>query len=85
MTLKNEINAIASLRPNASFSISDDDLTTLKFADPEIIPPTLAEIQKEVIRLAEEELAAENQKKLAREALLMRLGITEEEAKLIIS
>ncbi len=76
--------------PNAVWSISNDDYSTLIWHS-EISKPTLAEIQAHIPTI-EAEIAAELEAKkiaeetarLKREALLARLGITEEEARLLL-
>lgn len=72
---------IKFLRPNAEFALRGDDLEWLDTKQSE---PTLDEIEKgfdlyaEYVKKNKEEQAAK------REALLARLGITEEEARLLL-
>ena len=78
--------AIHNLRPNTEWVIQDNDLSTLQFIKPkDVIPPTKIEIEQESAAI---ELAKQNAKAAKAEqraALLQRLGITEEEAKLLLS
>ena len=74
------IKAIKSLLGNAEWSISDDDLSTLVIHTVGINAPTAAEIEAEIKKLND----IEARKEAARSALLARLGITEEEARLLL-
>lgn len=77
-----ELNdAIKFLRPGANFSFQDEDLSTLLWLDDNSTAPTIEEIEEAKISL---KLAA-NKKESERLALLAKLGITEEEAKLLLS
>jgi hypothetical protein len=72
------------IRPNSQFTISDNDLTTLVFHD-ETVPPTNAEIVAGKKAL-EKKLDAEAANKAAEKAaLLAKLGISDSEAKLLLS
>jgi len=76
--------AIWSLCPSAEFSYENDDYSTIKWiVQPEVIP-TQEEITNEITRLIEQDRIDEEQRKEQRKALLDRLGITEEEAKLLL-
>jgi hypothetical protein len=79
------IKAIHHLKPNAEFSFSDNDYSTIKWDVLEGEAPTWAEIEAAhlEVKAAEEAAAAEAAAK--RQALLDRLGITEEEAKLLLN
>lgn len=74
------VKAIKSLMGDAEWSISDDDLSTLVIHTQGVSAPTEAEVKAEIKRLADEEAA----KPAAKAALLERLGITEDEAKLLL-
>ena len=76
------IKAIQFIRPNAEFSINDLEIQWL---DTNQIEPTLLEIEAGWIAYqAAQELEAEA-KAAQKAALLDRLGITEDEAKLLLA
>lgn len=79
------VAAIKSLRPDSEFSFTNNDYSTIHFDVLNGEKPTLAEVNAEIARLKKiaEDKLAENS--AAKEALLERLGITAEEAKLLIS
>jgi hypothetical protein len=77
-----KVKAIQSIRPNAEFVLNDDELNWL---DKNQSKPTNAEIEAGwVAYQAAQEAEAEAQAQ-AKAALLERLGITEEQAKLLLS
>lgn len=55
-------HAILSLRPAASWSMREDDYSTLVWSDPQTDKPTEAELQQEVARLQAEWDAKEYQR-----------------------
>jgi hypothetical protein len=77
--------AIRKLKPTAEFSIVDSDYSTVKWDVLDGDAPTLAEIQIAVEEVKADELAQAEAKAVAKAALLERLGITEDEAKLLLS
>lgn len=74
------IKAIKSLLGNAEWSISDDDLSTLVIHTEGVAAPTQSEIDAEIARMAQEKIDSI----AAKAALLERLGITQEEAALLL-
>ena len=76
--------AIKKLRPMAEFSYSDDDYSTIQWDVLEGDAPTLAEVQAAIKEVEAEELAAEAKAASDKAALLTKLGITTEEAKLLL-
>ena len=83
MDLILKTRAIHKLRPNTEWRL--DENTGLEFFDKEIALPTDEEIEKAALEIkkADEIKSAEIANKKA--ALLERLGITEEEAKLLLN
>ena len=77
--------AIQSLRPGAEFSYTNDDYSTINWVVLEGKAPTLAEVNKEIERIKKLEIEEPIQKAAAKAALLERLGITAEEAALLLS
>jgi hypothetical protein len=77
--------AILELSPTAEFSFKEDDLSTLEWHNSKAKRPTDEEILAQY-SLTETNIAAEaSQKIVDKEALLKRLGITAEEAALLLS
>jgi hypothetical protein len=76
--------AIFSLRPTAQFSFINDDYSTIKWDVLEGAEPTQAEIDAEIVKIKAQEEAEKAAKVVDKAALLERLGITEDEAKLLI-
>lgn len=73
--------ALTSLRPGKEFTFNDEDLTTVRWNDPDVTTPTQAEVDAELARLAQEEL----DKKAAAEAKLAVLGLTPDDFKALLS
>jgi len=79
------VKAIKKLKPNAEFSFSDDDYSTIKWDVLEGDAPTQAEIDAAIEQVKADEVAEAEAKAAQKAALLDRLGITEEEAKLLLA
>lgn len=77
----NLAKALTSLRPGKEFTFNDEDLTTIRWNDPDVVTPTQAEVDAELARLAQEEL----DKKAVAEAKLAALGLTPEDFKALLS
>jgi hypothetical protein len=77
-------DAIKSLRPTSEFSYTNDDYSTIQWVVLDGEAPTQAEIDAEIIKIKEAEIIEAEQKTTARQAVLDRLGITAEEAQLIL-
>ena len=78
-------DAIRSLRPSAEFSYTDDDYSTVQWDVLDGKAPTQAQIDAEIDKIKAAELIEVETKAVAKAALLERLGITEDEAKLLLS
>ena len=77
-----QLRALTNLRLGNDFTIEDNDLTTIKWLNDEtIVTPTIEEINDYI---SSEQMLV-NQNKEIRLQVLNRLGITEEEAKLLLS
>lgn len=74
------VQAIRSLRPESEFSFTDNDYSTIKWDVLESDAPTAKEIDDEIKRIK----ASEASKEAAKAALLERLGITADEAALLL-
>ena len=79
------IKAIRKLKPNSEFSFQEDDYSTINWIVLEGTAPTQAEIAVAIEQVKAEEAQAELTKATAKAALLTQLGITEEQAKLLLS
>lgn len=77
------INAIKFLQPNAEFSFTNDNYSTIKWDILKGDAPTWEEIESAHLEIKAAEDAAKAQASAKRQALLERLGITEDEAKLL--
>lgn len=77
--------AIKSLHPEAEFSFTDNDYSTIKFDIIDGDKPTLTQVNAEMARLKKAD--ADRALKTAEDkaALLERLGLTEAEAKLLLA
>ena len=78
-------DAILSLSPNSQFTYSDEDYSTINWIVLEGTAPTLKEVNDEIKRLKAVDAAAETEKANNKAALLAKLGITDDEAKLLLS
>jgi hypothetical protein len=76
---------IKKLKPTAQFSFTEDDYSTIKWDVLEGTAPTQAEIDVAIEQVKVEEAQAEITKVQAKADLLARLGITEDEARLLLS
>jgi hypothetical protein len=79
------IKAIKILAPTAEFSILDNDYSKITWDVLEGNAPTKAQINKVIEQIKAEEAAEAEAKSAAREAILTRLGITADEAKILLS
>lgn len=79
------VKAIQSLKPNAEFALVDGDYSTIEWHVLDGKAPTQAQIDAEIAKIQAAELNAEADKAAAKAALLDRLGITADEAKLLLA
>jgi hypothetical protein len=79
------VKAINKLKPNSEFSFTDDDYSTIKWDVLDGDAPTQKEIDAAIKEIKADEAQAEATKAIAKAALLSRLGITAEEAVLLLS
>jgi len=77
--------AIWNLKPHSEYTFSNNDYGTIEWHVLEGNAPTQAEIDAEIVKIKAAELTAESDKATAKAALLSRLGITADEAKLLLS
>jgi hypothetical protein len=76
--------AIKKLHPEAEFSYIEDDYSTIKWDVLDGDAPTQVEIDSEIVKIKAEEEADKSTKAANKAALLERLGITAEEATLLL-
>jgi hypothetical protein len=76
---------IAYLRPDAEWALVGESISDLTFSDDSVAPITQAEYAKGEKELIAKETADKQADTTAKAALLNRLGITEDEAKLLLS
>jgi len=77
--------AIRRLRPTAEFSYSNNDYSTIQWDVLEGDAPTKAEIDAAIKAIKAEETANEAKAATDKAALLAKLGITADEAKLLLN
>lgn len=77
--------AIKKLRPTAEFSYIDNDYSTIKWDVLDGEAPTQAEINSAIEEIKLERIAEAQMIAEKKAALLEKLGITEDEAKLLLS
>jgi len=75
--------AIFKLRPNAEFSFTNEDYSTIKWDILEGEAPSEKEIADAIKVIKAEEVKELETKAAAKAAVLERLGITEQEARLL--
>ncbi len=76
--------AIFSLRPSAQFSFINEDYSTVKWDVLDGDAPTQSEIDAEIVKIKAQEEADKAAKVADKAALLEKLGITPEEASLLL-
>ena len=78
-------DAIYKLKPNSQFSYENNDYLTIKWDVLEGEAPTQAEINAAIEQIKTDKITETQAKATAKAALLAQLGITEEQAKLLLS
>jgi hypothetical protein len=73
--------ALMSMFPKGGWSVQDDNYTNIHFEDPTIEKPTLQNLDEELKKIQKEQ----EQLLIERQNLLNRLGITADEARLLLS
>ncbi len=79
------VKAIQSLKPEAEFVLIDGDYSTIEWHVLDGKAPTKAQLDAEIEKIKAAELTAEEDKAAAKAALLTRLGITADEANLLLA
>jgi len=77
--------AIFKLKPNSEFTYINRDYATIEWHSLEGKAPTQAEINNAIEQIKADEIAEAQLKAQAKSALLERLGITADEAKLLLA
>jgi hypothetical protein len=78
------VKAIKKLKPTAEFSFIENDYSTIKWDILEGDAPTQTEIDNAIEQVKADEIAEAEAKARKRAELLDRLGITEEEARILL-
>jgi hypothetical protein len=78
------VAAIRKLKPNSEFSFQNNDYSTVKWDVLEGNAPTQAEIDAAIEQVKSDEITEAAAKAAKKAALLERLGITEDEARLLL-
>lgn len=79
------VAAIRKLKPTAEFSFTEDDYSTIKWDVLDGDAPSQKEIDAAIKQVKADEIAEATTKVAQKAALLDRLGITAQEAKLLLS
>ena len=79
------VKAINKLKPNSEFSFTNNDYSTIKWDVLEGTAPTQAQIDSAIEQIKADEITEAETKAQAKAQLLAQLGITEEQAKLLLS
>jgi hypothetical protein len=77
--------AIKNLKPESQFSFLANDYSTIQWDILEGKAPTQSEIDAEIVKIKAAEVSDKAEKATAKAALLERLGITADEATLLLS
>jgi hypothetical protein len=77
--------AIHKLKPNSEFIYTDRDYSTINWINLEGDAPTQAEIDEAIEQVKADEIAEGKAKAAQKAAILERLGITADEAKLLLA
>jgi hypothetical protein len=79
------VEAIHILRPNAEWVIQGKDYSGLDWLDKKQTKPTIEEIEAKIAELPQLKATQKATKTAEKAALLDKLGITDDEAKLLLS
>jgi len=79
------LKAIKHLKPTAEFSFTDNDYSTIVWTVSEGKAPTQTQIDSAIEQVKAGEITEAETKAQARAALIERLGITADEAKLLLA
>ena len=79
------VKAIKQLHPEAEFTFTEEDYSTIEWHILYGNAPTLAEIEDQILIIKAAEVEDAKLKAEAKTALLTRLGITAEEADLLLA
>jgi hypothetical protein len=78
------VKAIYKLKPTAEFSFTDEDYSTIQWDVLDGEAPTQKDIDAAVKEIKADEKAEMKTKEIQRQAILDRIGLTADEAKLIL-
>jgi hypothetical protein len=79
------VQAIKFLKPNSEFTFSNNDYSTIEWHVLEGAAPAQSEIDTAIEQIKADEIAQAEANAAEKVALLARLGLTAEEAKLLLS
>jgi hypothetical protein len=84
MKAQDIVKGLEVLRPGAGYSLIEDDYLTIEWSDLEGTAPTLKELEDAIAKIKVDEATKAESDATAKAALLNRLGITAEEAALLL-
>lgn len=76
--------AVKNLAAGAEFTFSNDDLKTLSSLNG-VELPSVKDIQAEIARIKSQQIKDANDLKSQKDAILAKLGLTQDEAKILLS
>jgi len=79
------VEAIRNLKPTSEFVFTNDDYSTIEWHVLDGTAPTKAEVTAAIAEVKKAETAAQSQQAKAKADLLAKLGITADEARLLLS
>ena len=85
MKAEDIVKAITKLRPTAQYTFIEDDYSSIEWFSLEGDAPTAKEITDAIAAIKKDEVATAKAEAATKAALLERLGITAEEAKLLLA
>lgn len=85
MKAQDIVMALEVLRPGVGYSMTGDDYSTIQWSDAKVIAPTLKEIADTIAKIKIDQESKAQADANAKAELLTRLGITADEAKLLLS
>jgi hypothetical protein len=78
------VKAIYKLKPNAQFSFTENDYSTIKWDVLEGRAPTQSEINTAIEQVKADEITEAEARETQRQVILDRLGLTADEARLLL-
>jgi hypothetical protein len=78
------VKALNILRPDSTWTLQGEDYSSIEWLDKKTQAPTIAEVEAKIAELPQIEAQAKAAQDAEKAALLAKLGITSEEAALLL-